>query len=178
MDLTVVYWILVATMFIGAIGEFIPGVPGTSLILLAISIWAIVTKFAGINLLIIVVFAVLAFSWLIEFLAAFWGAKEFGASKWGQIGAIVGLVFGILGLLPALPFGGPILGILFGPFIGAFIGEFLYQHHLDLDSRLRVSFRASVGTVVGSLIGNLIDGMLAIIAVIVFLFSTLGFAVY
>lgn len=172
MDLTVIYWILVAIMFIGAIGEFIPGFPGTGLIVISILVWAIATKFAGISWLVGLVFTLLVLSGLIEFLAASWGAKEFGASKWGQMGALVGLVLGILGLLPATALGGPILGILFGPFIGAFIGEFLYRNRLEFNARVRASLKASVGTVVGSVLGNLIDGMLAVIAVIVFVLTT------
>ncbi|MGF1480014.1 MAG: DUF456 domain-containing protein [Cyanophyceae cyanobacterium] len=125
MNLTVLYWILVAIMFAGAIGELIPGMPGASLILFCILVWAVVTQFTGIGWPIIVVFALLVLSAAIELLATYWGARRFGASRWGQIGAIVGLVLGIVGLLPALPFGGPILGILLGPFVGAFVGEYL-----------------------------------------------------
>lgn len=174
MNYTVLYWLLVAMMTVGAVGELIPGMPGASLVLTGIVIWAAATGFAGIGWSIIVVFAILVLSAAIEFLAAYWGAKRFGASKWGQVGAIVGLVLGIVGLLPALPVGGPIVGILFGPFIGAFIGEFLFRRKQPEtgESRVRVALKASVGTVVGSFVGNLIDGMLAILAVIVFVVTT------
>ncbi|MEB3357402.1 MAG: DUF456 family protein [Synechococcales bacterium] len=173
MDIVVLYWILVAVMGVGAIGELIPGMPGATLILGAIFVWAMATQFAGIGWPIILVFVLLIISALVEFLAAYWGAKQFGASKWGQFGAIVGLVAGVVGLLPALPFGGPLIGILFGPFIGAFIGEFLYRRDLEGDERLRTALKASVGTVVGSVVGNLLDGLLAIVAVIVFVVTTL-----
>ena len=172
MDLTVLYWILVAIMFAGAIGELIPGMPGASLILVSILVWAVVTQFAGIGWPIIVVFALLVLSAAIEFLATYWGARRFGASRWGQVGAVVGLVLGVIGLLPALPFGGPILGVLFGPFVGAFVGEYLFRRSLEGEERVRVALKASVGTVVGTVIGNLIDGMLAILAVILFVFTT------
>lgn len=172
MDLQILYWILVAIMFVGAIGELIPGMPGAALILGSILIWAVVTQFAGIGWPILVVFFILILSSVIEFLATYWGAKQSGASKWGQIGAVVGLILGILGLLPALPFGGPIIGILIGPFIGAFVGEWLFRRKQDGESRLKVAFKASLGTVMGSVIGNLIDGSLAILAVIIFVATT------
>lgn len=172
MNLTMLYWLLVAVMLIGAVGELIPGMPGASLILVSILVWAVATGFSGIGWPIIVVFGILVLSAGIEFLAAYWGAKQFGASKWGQFGAIVGLVVGVLGLLPALPLGGPILGVLIGPFIGAFIGEYLSRQPVDGESRGKIALKASVGTVVGSLIGNLIDGLLSIIAVVVFVLST------
>lgn len=176
MDFTILYWVLVAMMMIGAIGELIPGMPGASLVLAGILIWAIATGFAGISWSIIVVFAILVLSSAIEFLATFWGARRFGASKWGQIGAFVGLVLGVFGLLPALPFGGPIVGLLFGPFIGAFLGELLFRERQEPEaaemSRVQVALKASLGTVLGSFIGNLIDGALAILAVIVFVVTT------
>lgn len=174
MDYTILYWILVAIMTIGAVGELVPGLPGASLVLAGIVIWAIATGFAGINWAIIVVFALLVLSSAIEVLAVYWGAKRFGASKWGQIGAYIGLFLGIFGLLPALPVGGPVIGVLFGPFIGAFIGEYLFRRKgpVEGDSRVRTALKASIGTIVGTFFGNLIDGMLAILAVIIFVVTT------
>lgn len=174
MDFTLLYWVLVAVMALGAIGELIPGMPGASLVLLGIVIWAAATGFAGIGWSIIVVFAILVLSAGVEFLATIWGARRFGASKAGQIGAFVGLILGIVGLLPALPVGGPIVGILFGPFIGAFVGELLFREKRPEDegSKVDVAFKASIGTVMGSIIGNLIDGVLAILAVIIFVVTT------
>lgn len=161
------YWLLLALMVVGIIGAVVPGIPGTSLILLAIVIWgAVQGSLASVSVPLLVAGAVLVLSVGIDFLATYWGAKRAGASKWGQIGAFVGLVLGILGFLPALPFGGPLLGILLGPLLGAIIGEYLYQRDLKL------AFKAGVGIVVGSLVGNLIQGLLAIATVGVFVFTT------
>jgi len=175
MNYPLLYWTLVAVMTFGAVSELIPGLPGASLVLAGIVIWAIATGFAGIGWSIVVVFAILVLSSVIEFFATAWGAKRFGASKWGQIGAIVGLILGVVGLLPALPLGGPIIGLLFGPFIGAFVGEYLFrsrQPESTEESQFDAALKASVGTVIGSFIGNLIDGTLAILAVIVFVVTT------
>ncbi|PSN19033.1 DUF456 domain-containing protein [filamentous cyanobacterium CCP5] len=166
------YWILVAVMIAGAIGELIPGLPGASLILLSILVWALATGFSGIGWPILVVFALLIASAGIELLAAAWGAQRFGATRWGQFGALIGLVVGALGLLPALPVGGPIIGILVGPFIGAFIGEYLTRQDVEGESKAQAAFKASLGTVVGTFLGNLLDGLLAIAAVVVFILST------
>lgn len=163
------YWLLVALMVVGIIGAVVPGIPGTSLILIAILIWGAVQGSLGsISLPLIVAIAVLLLGIGIDFLATFWGAQRAGASKWGQIGAFVGLVIGILGLLPALPVGGPLLGILLGPLLGAIAGEYLYRRDLQL------AFKAGLGIVVGSLVGNLIQGLLAIATVGVFIFATWG----
>lgn len=172
MDLILLYWILVAVMVIGAVGEMIPGLPGASLILVSILVWALATQFAGIGWPILVVFALLIASAAIELLAALWGAKRFGATRWGQFGALIGLIVGALGLLPALPIGGPIIGILVGPFIGAFIGEYLTRQEVEGESKASAALKASVGTVVGTFLGNILDGLLAIAAVVVFVVST------
>ena len=164
----ILYWLLVAVMAIGIIGAVVPGIPGTSLILVAIIIWGVVQgSFSSVTVPLIVAIAVLLLSVGIDFLATYWGAKRAGASKWGQIGAIIGLLVGIFGLLPALPLGGPLLGILIGPLLGAIVAEYLYRRDLKL------ALKAGVGIVVGSLVGNLIQGVLAIAAVGVFLFATL-----
>ncbi|MDJ0737104.1 MAG: DUF456 family protein [Nostocaceae cyanobacterium] len=164
---TTIYLCLIALMVVGIIGSVVPAIPGASLILIAIIIWGFVKgSFAAISVPIIVTGVVLILSIGVDLLAGYLGAKKAGASKWGQIGAMVGLVLGFLGLLPALPFGGPLLGMLFGPLLGAIVGEYLYRRNFG------VAFKAGIGIVVGTVIGNLIQGLLAMAAVIVFVFST------
>jgi uncharacterized protein len=162
-----IYWLLVALMVVGIIGAVVPAIPGASLILVAIVIWGFVRgSFAAISVPLVVTAVVLLLSIGVDFLAAYLGAKRAGASKWGQIGAIVGLIIGFLGLLPALPVGGPLLGMLLGPLLGAIIAEFLYRRDFFL------AVKAGVGIVVGTVVGNLIQGLLAIAAVVVFLVTT------
>lgn len=160
-------------MLVGVVGAVVPAIPGPSLILGAILVWTVVQGFGNVSWTpLIVVFVILILSAGVEFLASYWGAKQAGASKWGQIGALIGLGLGFFGLLPALPFGGPLIGILLGPLIGAFIGEFIYRRELEFVARTKVAFKAGIGVVVGSLIGNLIEGILALVAVVIFVWST------
>jgi len=151
MNITTIYWIVLAVMGIGVIGAIIPGLPGSSIILFAILIWSIVTGFAGIGWPMIIIFAVLILSAVVEYLALYFGAKQSGASKWSQYGAIAGMVFGFVGLLPALPIGGPLFGVLFGAVLGAFVGEYLYRSNLDGSDRLQQALKASAGIVIASL---------------------------
>lgn len=169
--MTILYWLLVAVMVVGVIGAVVPAIPGTSLIVAAIVIWGIVHGFSSVSIALPVAVVVLLVSMGVDFLATFWGAQRFGASKWGQIGAVVGLLLGFFGLLPALPFGGPLVGILFGPLIGAIVGEFIFRRDFV------VAVKAGLGIIVGSLIGNLIQGVLAIAALGVFLYTTWPFGV-
>ncbi|GAB1538401.1 hypothetical protein NUACC21_10610 [Scytonema sp. NUACC21] len=163
----IIYLLLIALMLVGIVGAVVPALPGASLILIGIIIWGFISgSLAAIKIPLIVTIIVLLLSIGIDFLAGYIGAQQAGASKWGQIGAFVGLVLGFLGLLPALPLGGPLLGMLFGPLVGAIIGEYLYRRDLLLATK------AGIGIVVGTVIGNLIQGVLAIGAVVTFLFTT------
>jgi uncharacterized protein YqgC (DUF456 family) len=163
----IIYWSLILLMLVGVVGAVVPALPGASLILIAIVIWGFVQKsFDAINIPLIVTAVVLVLSIGVDFLAGYIGAKQAGASKWGQIGAFVGLIVGFLGLLPALPFGGPLLGMLLGPLLGAIIGEYLFCKNFQ------TAVKAGIGIVVGTLIGNVIQGLLAVASVAVFIYST------
>jgi uncharacterized protein YqgC (DUF456 family) len=163
----IIYWLLIAMMLVGVIGAVVPAIPGSSLILIAIIIWGIVSSsFAAIKIPLIVTAIVLLLSVGVDFLAGYLGAKQAGASKWGQIGAFVGLFLGFFGLLPTLPFGGPLLGMLLGPLLGAIIGEYIYQR------KLGPAVKAGIGITVGTLVGNLLQGILAVGAVTVFIWTT------
>ncbi|KAM3094496.1 DUF456 domain-containing protein [Phormidesmis sp. 146-12] len=167
--MVVLYWSLVALMVVGIVGAVVPGIPGTSLIVAGIVIWGAVNGFSSVAIALSVAIVVLLCSLGIDFLATYWGAKKAGASNWGQIGSIVGFILGILGFLPTIPISGPIgviIGILIGPLVGAIVGEFLYRKDIT------IAIKAGVGIVVGSLIGNLIQGVLALLTVGVFLFTT------
>ncbi|MDL5052250.1 DUF456 family protein [Oscillatoria laete-virens NRMC-F 0139] len=172
MNITILYWVLVLVMLVGIVGAVVPGIPGSSLILGAILVWGFVRGFDAIGWALGTTLVILLLSVGVDFLAMHLGAQRAGASKWGQFGAIIGLVLGFLGLLPAFLVAGPLIGILVGPIVGAFIGEFLYRRNLPLEERAKTSFKASVGILVGSLVGNLIQGLLAIAAVVVFIATT------
>jgi uncharacterized protein len=168
--MVILYWILFAAMLVGIVGAFVPGIPGPTVILAAIVIWGVATQnFAAIALPLGIAIVILLFGVGIDLLASQWGAKKAGASNWGIWGAVVGMVLGVLGLLPTVPFGGPIgliLGLLLGPLLGAIVGEFLYTKDV------MKSVKAGVGIVVGSVVGNVLQGILAIAPVVAFMVTT------
>ncbi|MGD1866960.1 MAG: DUF456 domain-containing protein [Phormidesmis sp.] len=169
---TILYWFLVLVMGVGVIGAFVPALPGVGLIVAAIAVWTFASPVTTSFVPLIVGVVALVLSLGVGYLATYLGAKKVGASKWGQVGSVVGLVVGFLGLLPALPVGGPLLGILFGTMLGAFVGEFLYRKELSAGERFRFSSKVSLAVVVSSLVGTLLEGLLALTAVIVFLITT------
>jgi uncharacterized protein YqgC (DUF456 family) len=68
------------------------------------------------------------------------GAKKFGGTKSGIIGATVGLIAGLIFLGP--------LGIFLGTFLGALVGELIH----DPDDK-RTAVKAATGTLIGFLTG-------------------------
>jgi hypothetical protein len=114
------WWLLTIVLFaVGLIGTIAPALPGTTIILAAAIIHRIMLgpdKSIGWRTIIVLVLLTLA-SYALDVLAGYFGAKYFGATKWGAFGAIlgalVGLFFGIIGL-----FAGPVIGAVAGEFIG------------------------------------------------------------
>ncbi|KPQ34365.1 MAG: hypothetical protein HLUCCA11_14780 [Phormidesmis priestleyi Ana] len=159
-------------MLVGFVGAFVPALPGIGLIVVAILVWTLATGGAIANWALGTAIVALVLSLVVNYAATYLGAKQVGASNWGQIGAVIGLVVGFLGLLPALPVGGPLLGILLGTMLGAFTGEFLYRKDLKIAQRLSFSGKVSIAVVVSSLIGTLLEGLLALSAIVVFIATT------
>ncbi|MBC7515377.1 MAG: DUF456 family protein [Alkalinema sp. FL-bin-369] len=165
--MTILYGVVLFLMAIGVVGAFVPGLPGTSIILAAMLIWGFSTSsIPTLAWAIGCAVAVLVFGFAIDFLSGYLGAKQVGASQWGQIGSVVGMVAGFFGLIPALPFGGPLLGLFIGPLVGAIVGEYLFCKDIQQ------SVKAGVGIVVGSVLGNLLQGILALVPVVVFVSET------
>src|SRR5256886_15861679 len=114
------WWFITIVLFaVGLIGTIVPVLPGTTIILAAVVIHRLMLgpeKSVGWRILSILVVLTLA-TYALDFLGGYFGAKYFGATKWGTVGAIlgalVGLFFGILGL-----FVGPVIGAVAGEFIG------------------------------------------------------------
>jgi uncharacterized protein len=174
----VIYWILLVVMLLGIAGAVIPAVPGPTLIVGAIAAAGVIYGWSNVMIPFIVSLVVLALCFAIEYLAGVLGGQKAGASHWGQIGSMVGLGLGFFGMLPALPVGGPLVGIFFGPFIGAVGGEILYLlkgNQLPFLDLFVQALRAGVGIVVGSVIGLVMQGLLCLGAVLVFIFSTYGY---
>jgi uncharacterized protein len=141
MELTAIFlWSLAAVLVaIGLAGMILPILPGPSLIFigLVLAAWAEGFAYVGwVTLGILAILAVLASA--VDFLAGAFGTKKFGASNRAMAGAAIGAVVGIF-------FGIP--GIILGPFAGAVIGELTVKQ--DIHMAGLAGFGAWLGLIMG-----------------------------
>jgi uncharacterized protein len=148
-----IWWLFaIVLMAVGLIGTLLPVVPGAIIILAAAVIHQIMLgsgkslgwwNIGALGLLTLL-------SYALEFAGGYFGAKRFGATKWGAFGAMVGAIVGLFFPFP---------GLIVGPIVGAIAGE------LMAGKRLVSAGRAGWGTLLGNLAGML--GKLTIALVMV-----------
>ena len=152
----IVLILVIVAMLIGAAGTVLPVLPGIPFIFVAALFYAWYEGFTVITSGYLIVLGIItALSMLFSYLSTVWGARHFGASKWGSVGAILGLFFGLI-LFPPL-------GIIIGPLLGAFIGEYLTQKDSDQ------AIKASVGAIIGLFSGIVVNVLIAVGMVISFI---------
>jgi uncharacterized protein YqgC (DUF456 family) len=148
------WWLITIVLFaVGLIGTVLPVIPGTTIILAAAVIHRIMLGAEkSVGWWSIVMLALLTLlTYLLDFLSGYFGAKYFGATKWGMFGAVLGAIVGLF-------FG--IIGLFVGPVIGAVAGEFI------AGKRMIDAGRAGWGSLLGNLggmIGKLVIGLTMVI---------------
>src|SRR5438128_9808178 len=161
------WWFFTIALFaVGLIGTVLPILPGTTIILAAVIIHRIMLgadKSVGWKAIVVLILLTLL-SYVFDFLGSYFGAKYFGATRWGALGAIAGALVGLF-------FG--IIGLFVGPVIGAVAGEFI------AGKRMIDAGRAGWGSLLGNLgalIGKLIIALVMISIFLVNVRSPFRFA--
>jgi hypothetical protein len=140
MYIEIILWILALILVIGGmVGLVFPVLPGVPILFtgLLVAAWAEDFTYVGTKTLIVLgILTILSYAF--DFLAGAFGARRFGASRRAVIGATLGAIVGLF-------FGVP--GILLGPFVGAVLGEL--SNHSDL----KVAGKAGMGATLGLALG-------------------------
>lgn len=127
-------------MLLGLAGSVLPLLPGSPLILAGAILYAWQTQFTLVSPVDLIILTVLTLAGQgLDYAASALGAKKYGASRWGMLGACIG---GTLGLITAN---------IFGLVIGSFVGAVLFE--LLKGGQLRASVKVGYGTLVGFLCG-------------------------
>ena len=148
------YLIAAALIVSGLAGAMVPALPGIPLIFGGIWLIAAVDRYHHLGFWwLLGIAGVGAVGLTLDLLAGALGAKRVGASKQAVWGALVGTVIGLLFGLP---------GLLLGPFIGAALGE------LAAGKTVLRSTRVGVGTWFGLIFGTIIKLVSSLMMVALF----------
>jgi len=140
----VLLWIVaLALIVVGLVGVLLPALPGPALVLGGIAIVAGIDGFERIGYWTLAWSAVLTVLAIgVDYAAQALGARQFGGSGWGILGAVCGLVVGL--------FFAP-LGILLGPAFGAALLELIFARKTT-EEALRAGFGTFIGFVLGTVV--------------------------
>lgn len=108
----------------GAIGVALPFLPGIPVSWLGLLVFAYATGFAAVTWKALWIFLGLTLlTFAIDFIAPLIGAKQYQASRYGILGAMLGFLFGFILLGPIGIFVGPVLGAIAGEVISGKSGD-------------------------------------------------------
>ncbi len=170
-----IWWLALLIQLVAIPGTLFPVLPGLALLPLGAGLWTWSVGWAVGWPALALASAILLLGWGADALGMLLGAARLQATRWAYIGAGLGLVVGLLGLLPALPFGGPLVGALVGPLLGAALGELLSASGelgpFGLE-RLKRSLLVGLAVVAGMLVSRLAQVILAVVGVAGFVLLT------
>jgi uncharacterized protein YqgC (DUF456 family) len=125
------------------------GLFGNWVILLALGIVWVITGFEHFGIPAVVVMVALAIlGEILEFAAAGYGAKRFGASRGAVLAALVGCIAGAVFGTPWFPVVGTLIGACVGAFIGAAGHELLLMQQ-ETGRAMKAGFGAALGKIGG-----------------------------
>ncbi|MFO7719751.1 MAG: DUF456 domain-containing protein [Gillisia sp.] len=160
MDIILVF-LAAFLMVIGILGSFLPVLPGVPISWVGLLVFYLAPSvpvnywFLGITFFI----AVLIYA--LNLIIPAMGTKRYGGSKFGMIGATLGLV---IGLFSPIPF-----GVIIGPFLGAFIGELINK------SNRKSALKAAYGSFIGFLASSFMELVVAFSFLMLFLWKVWEF---
>jgi len=144
-------------MLIGLAGSVVPVLPGPPLVLIAAlghRLWFGQHSASGLVLILLAVLTIATLA--LDYFASAYGAKRFGATWRGLLGAFVG---GLVGLFFSIP------GIILGPFVGALLFELMGGYEFGKASR------AGLGATLGVFVGVIVKCVLSVVMIVLFTVS-------
>lgn len=155
---TLMLVLAIGFILLGIAGTILPFIPGIPLIFVVMAAYGWYDGFQAVTPKFLAIMGGLAvLSIFIDYLAALLGARHFGSSRKGMIGAVLGIVIGLFVFPP--------LGLFVGPWVGAVIGERIEG------KEWKASMQAGLGSIIGLFSGMLFQLVLAIIMFIAFLIA-------
>lgn len=153
----IILWIVVIALFlIGLAGTILPALPGNILIFAGAFVYGICTEFERVTFWVLAALAGISVgAQVLDYAAEVYGAKRFGATKYGMWGAIIGGVVGFMIL--------NIAGLVLGLFLGGVIPELLFGGR-----SLKEALSTGWGSLLGFLGGTLMKFILGLVMIGIF----------
>ncbi len=137
-------------MLLGIVGCIFPVVPGPPLSFIALVLIHL-SGYAEFSTNFLLLFGGLTIAVsLLDYLIPVLGARKFGGSRTGAVGALVGMLVGLF-LFPPL-------GLIGGTLIGSFAGELMAGKNVP--AALKASFGSLLGFVAGTVIKVTLSGLM------------------
>lgn len=147
-----------ALFFIGVVGSFLPVIPGCIIVWVGILVYKLVLPDSISWTFVLLTGGLTVFAQVLDYLCTYWGAKKFGGSWRGGIGALLGALIGPFVLTP-------LIGLILGPVIGAVLGE------ISAGKNMKESGKAGFGTLVGGFVSFVLKLGVAVLMVAWFYFQ-------
>lgn len=145
---------------IGLAGSLLPVVPGSLIVWLGVIVHRLwMGADASVTWQIVILTGVLTLlGQLADFVMGVWGARRFGATWKGAVGAFAGAFVGFF--IPP-----PLFWLIVGPIVGAVIGE------LAAGRTFRDGGKAGVGTVIGGIVAFALKFGISVCVIALFFFD-------
>jgi uncharacterized protein YqgC (DUF456 family) len=140
-----------AVFLAGLVGLILPVLPGSLLLVAGVALMGWASHFTVIGWPTVIAASIIGLVMLVaDHVAGVLGARAFGSSGWAMVGGAVGVVVGLFFGLP---------GVILGPAVGATAFELWKDPHLGRAAR------AGAGALVGFLVGTVVKVALAFVMI-------------
>lgn len=146
----------IAFILLALIGCFLPILPGPPLAFISLLLLQIGPEIPFSWKFMIFIGVVVVIVTALDYIVPALGAKKWGGSRYGILGAFAGIIVGLFFFPP--------FGFIVFPMLGAMAGE------LMRGANTKMAFKAAVGTLVGLLLGSIMK--LSVVLVIAYYFFT------
>lgn len=160
MDIILVF-LAAFLMVIGILGSFLPVLPGVPISWVGLLVFYLAPSVPVNYWFLGITFVIAVLIYALNLIIPAMGTKRYGGSKFGMIGATLGLV---IGLFSPIPF-----GVIIGPFVGAFIGELINK------SNRKSALKAAYGSFIGFLASSFMELVVAFSFLMLFLWKVWEF---
>jgi uncharacterized protein YqgC (DUF456 family) len=141
-------------MIIGVIGSIVPVLPGPLSSWIGLFIFSNVTDVVVSGKLILICLIIAIGIFILDYIIPIYTSKKFGASRYGIIGASIGIILGLF----FAPF-----GIFIGAIIGSVTGEMI------LNKNFKKSLKSAFGVFLGFIISGFTKSMITVIYLVLYI---------